>query len=407
MASTATVIYKTSKFQTPGPGAYTPPSDFGHASQWTIKHRYPDRDYSNHAGYDALPTSIGTGEKHSLASRHKERNLNDIPGPKYVPPNLGRDAHTTCFHQRTLAGEPYLADGPGVGKYVYHCDLDPGHHYTMKARQFPDNAGRVDGPGAGKYRCDFGPTLPSPRRAQILDKFKEHSVPLAPGPGQYPIDRTLLNRPAAFHIQQREPPIPNTPGPKWDTRPRAGSESPQYSLRSRIDPKKELLKPPYQKLHDVTGNESSRWSFGVRPKDRNWICSPGPTYIPPALGRDARKWTAGADRGRDIGQGHIPFGPGGGKYNTRSESELPKWTLKAREFGPDLQLPDGPGTGKYLPDFARVLPSDTKGRLILERFKPKPPVKGGEFVDIGGTNRSPRWSIQPREPISVMPGSIE
>jgi hypothetical protein len=407
MTSVATVIYKTSKFQTPGPGAYTPPSDFGNATQWSIKHQYPDRDRSNRAGYDALPTTIGTAQKWSLSSRHKERNYNEVPGPKYVPPDFGKDGHITCFHQRTRAGDPVFADGPGVGKYRYDCDLDPGHKYSMKARLFPDNMGRIDGPGAGKYLPDFERVLPSPRRSMIRDKLNELSTLQTPGPGQYPIDRTLLNRPAAFHIQQREQPGPVSPGPKWDTRPRAGSETPSYSLRSRIDPRKELLKPPYQKLQDVVGNENPRWSFSIRPKDRNWICSPGPTYIPPNFGHDGRKWTAVQDRGRDIGQGNIPIGPGGGKYNNRMESTLPKWTMKAREFGPDLTLPDGPGTGKYLPDFAKVLPSDGKGRQILERFKPKAPPLGGEYVDLGSTNRSPRWTIQPREPIAVMEGCIE
>jgi hypothetical protein len=81
--------------------------------------------------------------------------------------------------------------------------------------------------------------------------------------------------------------------------------------------------------------------------------------------------------------------------------------MKAREFGPDLAFPDGPGSGKYLPDFARVLPSDTKGRVILEKFKPKPPGLSGEFVDLGSTNRSPRWTIAPKIPLTVMPGCIE
>jgi len=35
--STVTLLYKTSDFITPGPGAYMPPSDFGKAPAWTIK----------------------------------------------------------------------------------------------------------------------------------------------------------------------------------------------------------------------------------------------------------------------------------------------------------------------------------------------------------------------------------
>jgi hypothetical protein len=80
-SSVATVVYTTDLFQAPGPGAYIPPPDFCRATQWTFKHKYPDRIRTNRSGYDQLPDAIGAGHKHSLSSRHKEIDYNVTSGP--------------------------------------------------------------------------------------------------------------------------------------------------------------------------------------------------------------------------------------------------------------------------------------------------------------------------------------
>jgi hypothetical protein len=112
---------------------------------------------------------------------------------------------------------------------------------------------------------------------------------------------------------------------------------------------------------------------------------PGPSYVPPPLGSEAPKSTIGEVRKREIGQGVMPFGPGPGRHNTRPESgsAVPKFTMKARQFPPaELPALDGPGGGKYLPDFSKVLPSNLKGRLILERFKERTPEVRPEYRDL-------------------------
>jgi hypothetical protein len=239
----------------------------------------------------------------------------------------------------------------------------------------------------------------------IRDRLNDLKTLNVPGPGKYAIDRSPRSHAAAFHTQRRELDGPDSPGPKYDIAERTGSAIPSYSFRSRIDVKKELLKPPYQRLPESFGHETPRYSLSSRHKDIDWGYSPGPKYIPPDFGTDGQKCTAHPDRGRDIGQGPIPIGPGGGKYDTRPDMGGRHWTMKARHFGPDLDFPDGPGSGKFLPDFAKILPADGKGRQGLERFKEELPVKGAQYRDLGSTNYSPKWTIQPKE-IPIVPGSI-
>jgi hypothetical protein len=279
--------------------------------------------------------------------------------------------------------------------------------FTLKARQFPNNLGGPDGPGGGKYIPEYDRVLPSSAKPAIRERHRELSTLNPPGPGQYQIDRSPLNRPASFHIKQREFAYDDIPGPgKWDTSKRTGSETPAYSLRSRIDVKREILRPSYPKIPDSFGNGTPKWSLFLRLEERPFQ-PPGPTYIPPKLGTFAPKYSVTDVRKREIGQGLIPIGPGGGRHNTRpmTGSDTPKFTLKAREFPNNLGGPDGPGAGKYFPDFSRILPADLKGRAILERFREHTPEVRPGYRDLRGASVAPRWTIRPHLPIAVLKGS--
>jgi hypothetical protein len=216
----------------------------------------------------------------------------------------------------------------------------------------------------------------------------------------------LINRPSSFHIKRRELSYEYIPGPgKWDTSKRTGSETPSYSLRSRINVKKELLKPSYPKIPDSFGDDTPKWSL-FRKFEDNPFKPPGPTYIPPKFGTFAPKYSILDVRKREIGQGLVPIGPGGGRHNTQpiAGSESPKFTLKARQYPNNLGGPDGPGGGKYIPDYSKILPADLKGRAILERFKEHTPEVRPGYRDLGGTNATPKWTIKQNLPIAVLRG---
>lgn len=295
--------------------------------------------------------------------------------------------------------------GPGPGKYMTTKGLE-GNKYSMKARQWPDDQGAPDGPGAGKYLPDYDKTMRTARKSAIGERPKEGKRPVTPGPGQYHIDRSPPNKAAAFHIKQREFKYDNLPGPgKYDTSTRIGAETPKYSMRSRIDTSKEVIRAPYQKVPDHFGNEGPKWTMSSRPKTRDYVGAPGPNYMPPPFGRDGRKWTMQSVKTRDVGHGVLSPGPGTGKYNTRPSTAGPKYSMKARQWPNDQGGADGPGGGKYYPDYNKVLPSEPKTQ-ILEKFKEKQPETTPGYVDLGTTNKGPKWTIGRKEPLAVSPGCV-
>lgn len=400
MTSTATIIYRTGRDQTPGPGTYMPPSDFGRAPQWTIKHKYPSKINCNRAGYEMLPSSVGNGPKWSLSSRPKDRAVVATPGPNYMPPKLGSDAPASALHQRPV-DKTAVPDGPGAGKYNTRPD-NGGHKYTMKARKWADDEGKADGPGAGKYLPDYEKTMRTGPKTGIGIKPKERKVQPTPGPGQYEINRDPPQHPASFHIRQKDLKKDNFPGPgKYRTERNLGDDVPKYSLRSRIDVKQEVIRAPYQKLPECFG-DAPKWSLSIRPKDRSIEVTPGPNYVPPKLGSDA---PASALHQKPLDKTAVPDGPGAGKYDTRPDMGGPKFTLKARQFPPDQGKVDGPGGGKYYPDYAKVLPGGGK-RTILEKFPEKKRQPGPGYVDLGTTLKGPKYTIGRREPLGVLPGSV-
>lgn len=400
MTSTATIIYRTGRDQTPGPGAYFPPSDFGSAPQWTIKHKYPSKLNCNRAGYEALPSSIGTGPKYSLSSRPKERAVTATPGPNYMPPKLGSEAPASALHQK-MVDRSEVPPGPGVGKYNTRPDTG-GPKYSMKSRKFAPDDGKIDGPGAGKYLPDYEKTMRNGPKTGIGIKPKERKEQPTPGPGQYHISRDPPQRGAAMHIRHRELKQDNFPGPgKYKTERQLGDDVPKYSLRSRIDVKQEVIRAPYQKLPECFG-DAPKWSLSIRPKDRAMFVTPGPNYMPPKLGEEA---PASALHQKMVDRSELAPGPGAGKYNTRPENGGPQYTMKSRKWAPDEGKIDGPGAGKYLPDYSKVMPMEAK-RTILEKFKEKKKEPGPGYVDLGSTLHGPKYTIGRKEPLGVLPGSV-
>lgn len=398
MTSTATIIRCTGKFQTPGPGAYMPPSDFGKAPAYTIKHRYQEKTNVNTAGYQCLENTVGQGRKWSLSSRHKERDYVAAPGPSYVPPKFGQDAPTSTFHQRTEDRGP-RALSPGPGKYNTRADLG-GKKYTMKARQFPPDEGDPDGPGTGKYLPDYSKVLKKERQSGIGPRLKDPKGDVTPGPGQYHIDRRPQTGPQAFHIKQREFNQDNFPGPKYDTSTRTGVDSPKYSMRSRIDQPFRPIAAPYQKIPDKFAAEAPKWSLSSRHPEQNREPTPGPAYIPPDFGKDGQKYsmTSRREKKRDIA-----LEPPGPKYDCRPTDTGHKFTMKARQFPPDEGGPDGPGAGKYLPDYDKVLHAAQKTQ-ILEKFQPKKQDPPPGYVDLGSTLTGKGITIGRKEYLAVAPG---
>jgi hypothetical protein len=78
--------------------------------------------------------------------------------------------------------------------------------------------------------------------------------------------------------------------------------------------------------------------------------------------------------------------------------------VKARQFPPGTDQPSSPGPAAYKPDYAKVLPSELKGRQILERFKEKKEEERPGYYDISGPNRAPKWTIDRHRTTAIKSG---
>ena len=401
MTSTATVIRVLGTKQTsPGPGSYDIPSCFGKAPSWTIKHKYTKKQAESTGGYEVLPSSIGESPKWSLRSRQKTRDFVAAPGPNYVPPPFGKDAHSSALHQRPREPKD-MKVSPGPGKY----DTRPGTsgpRYSVKGRQFPPDEGKIEGPGPGKYLPDFTKVMDSSQKCGIGVRLEDPKRATTPGPADYSIKDTSIKHTTCFHSRHYKPPPSSTPGPKYDQPTDFGVDSPKYSLRSRIDSPKRPLTAPYQKLPECFGDGVPKWTLSSRHKDRDVTASPGPDYVPPAFGNDGRKYSlvSRRERKRDV-KGESP---GPAAYSPKYMDTSHKFTMKARQFPPDDGKVDGPGGGKYLPDFDNVLPSSPK-LTIKNRFDEKKKEQGPGYEDLGSTLKHKGGiTIGNREELTITPG---
>jgi hypothetical protein len=78
--------------------------------------------------------------------------------------------------------------------------------------------------------------------------------------------------------------------------------------------------------------------------------------------------------------------------------------MKARQFPPDFGKADGPGPGKYWPDYKKAMEGEGRSKTILERFKDKGRDKGVGYYDIRPEDKGPRWTIGQRDPLRIRPG---
>jgi hypothetical protein len=410
MASLTTVIRLTkSEQETPGPGQYAVPPQFGkegiHAS---MAGRRDAPQKIEGAPLQALPSSIGEGPKYTFHGRPQEKDRAPTPGPNYVPPRFGAEGPTSAFHG--YVKQPKSNDGPGVpgpGQYPIATTIGAGKNraWTVKARNFVVEEGSPAGPGPGKYMPTFKAVEPDKHVFQYRPRVepKSHGED-TPGPGQYPIKRNLAEGAMAFHGYMAEPKSTlNVPGPKYDVPSSIGKDVPSYSIRQKCEPPTQhLTKAPYQAIPSTIG-ETQKWSFQGRPLERVREPTPGPNYMPPAFGKEGPGSSFHGKIGPNKKKG-AQVDPGPGEYPITGEiGRGKKWTMKARQFPPgENGKPDGPGPGKYLPNEQnRPGHRSIHGKIPEPKDKEKRP----QYVNIGSTmGDGPKWTIGRKETLALGPG---
>ena len=183
----------------PGPGAYTPRDNTRSNPRFTIKgrHEVPDRDL--HVGYLDIGTTIGTGHKASLSSRHKELERFNTPGPTYVPPSFGSQAKKSTLHLRTDELPDDRLRNPGPGAYESSPRFgSQGLKYTMRGRTAKDPDDISPGPAA--YSPDFKVTKKKSPSPTLHIRPKEPERDQTPGYRKLP---STFNGPR-YSIGQRD-----------------------------------------------------------------------------------------------------------------------------------------------------------------------------------------------------------
>lgn len=399
MTSTATVIHLTSKNNVaPSPADYSVPSTIGHDTpRYTIQHRPTNKEPKNTAGYTYNPNTIGTGLKKSLSSRPKDPKVEPTPGPSYVPPPFGQNTPRVAFHGKPVDKKTYGVDSPGPGKYdTYVSSSSP--RWTVGHRKF--NEEKPSGPGPGKYNPNYDTVLSNAPQTHIRSKVGGSKPQVTPGP--YDVPHQLDTKSSVFHRRAKELTHDNFPGPgKYTINSQFGQESPRFTVRPRCEVKENVTGAPYQKLPDITGNESPKYSFSNRSKATATYVTPGPDYMPPPFAQGSIKHSF---QSKHKLKEEISPGPGPGKYNTQNEaSKGPRFTIKARNFGKDIGEVDGPGPGKYCPDYEKVLPSAPKTN-IRTRTDSHTVNESPGYFDAHPVESGPKFTIGRKENHSVAPG---
>lgn len=406
MTSLTTLVrVSPKKAVTPGPGQYVVPPKFGkEGTHPTLNPRREDKALVRGPGYEAIPSTFGEGPKWTFHGRPEQRPPKDSPGPAYMPPKLGQEAPASGFHGYVANRKSY-EQGPGPGQYVVPSTIGK-TGWTFKERRFPPDEGTISGPGPGKYNPNFKAVMNGPQtmayRPPVQVREKEDKTP---GPGQYVIKRDLAQSAMSFHGFVREAKKDECPGPKYDVPHGLGRDAPKFTIRSRHDVDPKIKGAPYQAIPSAVG-QGPKWSFGARTGKEKIDPAPGPSYMPPAFGKEARASSMFSRRDvqkREAGA----VSPGPGKYlipGAVGETGK-KYTLKARQFPPNEGGASGPGPGKYNPNFMDAPTAVTIHSRLVDPKDKEPAPKYVNLPPKFGTE-GPMFTIGRREELDLAAGLV-
>ncbi|KAK8887625.1 Outer dense fiber protein 3-like protein 2 [Tritrichomonas musculus] len=208
------------------------------------------------------------------------------------------------------------------------------------------------------------------------------------------------------------------PGPgKYNTRPEFEGQTPVIRMKGRHSLAQETNNAPYYNLPSSIG-KTTKINMHGKSDTKNKFTPPGPSYIPPAFGSDAKKIgisppvfntsksrrsaSSASSRGAtSLGRRRNPDetpGPGPGKYSTRAEFGVPKSSHGVRIKGThDFRYltADSPGPAAYKPKYEKVMPAAPKYKMKA-RPKAKDPEVTAGYRNIGSTLGGPRFSMKAR-----------
>ena len=117
----------------PGPAAYARPSEFGTREGPALRGRKVDRPAAVNAPYYSVPTTIGKAPAASIRSRHRVKESDSSPGPKYmVDSDIGKNqANAPSIRSRHPDRRETVGPGPGAF-YPSKPSNAPAYSFTSK-----------------------------------------------------------------------------------------------------------------------------------------------------------------------------------------------------------------------------------------------------------------------------------
>jgi hypothetical protein len=230
----------------------------------------------------------------------------------------------------------------------------------------------------------------------------DRTFDVTPGPSDYQFSRELGGLRSTFHVRPQDAVSYTTPGPgAYSPGDRALGNAPKYTMKSRHEEVVRPITAPYRNLPSSVG-EGPKISLASRHKQRTTENTPGPGYLPPALGSNAQK-SALASR-HTLSRDSRLDNPGPGAYTIQSKfaNDANKYTLHSRT-GNQTDETISPGPGAYLPNIDAIKPRAPSSTLHI-----RPEIKGPEqtpgYVNLGSTlNRGGGITIGLKEYLDVIP----
>lgn len=353
--------------------------------------------------YRVLPDSFGSGPSITMKSRHETKTFSDTPGPSYVPPAMGTDSKKISMGVRTSI-RTTADDTPGPGAYnISPKFANDAKKFSMRGRTRNLNEGESISPGPGAYAPNYDATRKRAPTASMHSRPETRSIEVTPGPGEYSISREMGGRAASFHGRPQERNIETTPGPGaynvGSSMDRRGT--PGFTMKSRHETTQQVTAAPYRDLPSTIG-QGPKISMYSRHETRRVSDTPGPSYVPPAMGTDSKKISMGIRT--NTSHDSRAETPGPGAYNIRPQfaTDAKKFSMRSRTKNLNEGESASPGPGAYAPNYDATRKRAPTATMHV-RTKMHQPEETPGYVALPSTLGGPKFSIGQRETLDLVP----
>ena len=201
-------------------------------------------------------------------------------------------------------------------------------------------------------------------------------------------------------------PLESTPGPEYIP-PTIGHDAKKSSFGKRVDrsrdPRADVPGPGTYDIGTTISKDSLKFSLYGRPNDYfvSKSDTPGPEYIPPTIGHDAKKSSL-SSRQAGARDTRIDY-PGPDRYNVRTPfaKGARSASLHSRPNDMFAVRSSGPGPAAYYPDYSLTRPSSPSPTMHI-RTKVAEPQETAGYLDIGSTLGGPKFTIGRRENLDLV-----